>query len=455
VQHHRRRFLQESIRDLKGSLKGVGTDLIVLRGDPLKVLKEQVLPLYCDYQCVKLYMSAEYTYEELILEQQVKSLLDKVKVVIVDSSTLVSPKDLPCDIDKLPDVYSQFRTMVEKARKGQTGSNVVRSPLPTPQKLKPLPNVVPESVDTEAVWGTIEAPAVDPRTAFPFGGGETAALSRMKDYFYSFKVKTYKETRNGLVGPDYSTKFSPWLAHGCLSARQIVHTLEQFEERHGGNESTYWVWFELLWRDYFKFVAMKYGTLLFQETGIAQKRVAWNRDNLKFKLWTEGKTGIPFVDANMRELKETGFMSNRGRQNVASFLVKDLRMDWRLGAEWFESYLLDHDPCSNYGNWLYVAGLGNDPREDRYFNMVKQAKDYDPEAQFVLTWCPELKDKVQPFFIQTPWKDPISSYYPPIVMGKGWDQHAGRAPNHSKSKGNRKERVRGAQAKQGLPTWLT
>ncbi|KZS02115.1 Cryptochrome-1, partial [Daphnia magna] len=95
-----------------------------------------------------------------------------------------------------------------------------------------------------------------------------------------------------------------------------------------------------------------------------------------------GKTGVPFVDANMRELLETGWMSNRGRQNVASFLVKDLHLDWRLGAEWFESLLLDHDVCSNYGNWNYVAGIGNDPRENRKFNMIKQSMDYDLEGNF-------------------------------------------------------------------------
>ena len=103
----------------------------------------------------------------------------------------------------------------------------------------------------------------------------------------------------------------------------------------------------------------------------------------KFQAWCDGKTGIPFVDANMRELKLSGFMSNRGRQNVASFLVKDLGLDWRLGAEWFESQLLDHDVCSNYGNWNYSAGIGNDPRENRKFNMIKQGLDYDKDGEYI------------------------------------------------------------------------
>jgi deoxyribodipyrimidine photo-lyase len=94
----------------------------------------------------------------------------------------------------------------------------------------------------------------------------------------------------------------------------------------------------------------------------------------------------------MRELKLTGFMSNRGRQNVASFLVKDLHINWLMGAEWFESQLIDYDPCSNYGNWTYVAGVGNDPRETRYFNIITQATRYDVKGEYVKLWIPELKD---------------------------------------------------------------
>ena len=92
----------------------------------------------------------------------------------------------------------------------------------------------------------------------------------------------------------------------------------------------------------------------------------------------------------MRELLATGFMSNRGRQIVASFLVRDLGLDWRFGAEHFESHLLDHDVCSNWGNWNYAAGVGSDPREDRYFNILKQGKSYDPEAAYIKIWCPEI-----------------------------------------------------------------
>jgi len=115
-------------------------------------------------------------------------------------------------------------------------------------------------------------------------------------------------------------------------------------------------------------------------------------DHSLLQLWVEGRTGVPFIDANMRELRESGFMSNRGRQNVASFLVKDLKVNWQMGAEYFESLLIDYDPCSNWGNWNYIAGVGSDPRENRYFNILSQAKRYDPKGDYVKHWLPELSE---------------------------------------------------------------
>lgn len=174
-----------------------------------------------------------------------------------------------------------------------------------------------------------------------FGGGETAALSRLKSYLWDTRaVEKYKLTRNGLLGSEYSTKFSPWLAFGCISPRRIFHEIKKYETERVKNESTYWVIFELLWRDYFRFIAAKYGNCLFYAGGVKKIKRKWNEDSDMFEKWANGKTGVPFVDANMRELLQTGWMSNRGRQNVASFFTKDLKLDWRMGAEWFENLLV-------------------------------------------------------------------------------------------------------------------
>ncbi len=220
-----------------------------------------------------------------------------------------------------------------------------------------------------------------------FTGGRNAGLQRLKHYLWdSRSLSTYKETRNGLLGADYSSKFSPWLASGALSAREIHREVKRYETVHGANESTYWLVFELLWRDFFQFTAAKHGADLFKRGGIARKPFQGNHDVRRFQAWCEGRTGQPFIDANMRELAATGWMSNRGRQNVASYLVHDMGIDWRMGAYWFERMLIDYDPCSNWGNWQYVAGVGNDPREGRRFDPVRQAGMYDPEGTYVEHW---------------------------------------------------------------------
>jgi len=147
----------------------------------------------------------------------------------------------------------------------------------------------------------------------------------------------------------------------------------------------------LLWRDFFRLMGKKHGNRIFLKGGVQNKPLRQLKNNRELlELWINGRTGVPFIDANMRELKATGWMSNRGRQNVASFLVRDLKVNWQLGAEYFESQLIDYDPCSNWGNWNYVAGIGSDPREDRVFNILSQAKTYDPLGEYVRHWCPEF-----------------------------------------------------------------
>ena len=164
-----------------------------------------------------------------------------------------------------------------------------------------------------------------------------------------------------------------------------------------------------------------------------------------FEKWARGETGVPFVDASMRELLHTGWMSNRSRQNVASFLVKDLHLDWRMGAEWFESLLLDHDVSSNYGNWNYSAGIGTDPRLDRKFNVVKQALDYDPDGEFVKLWLPELKD-VPAEKVHFPWRltdGELARYN--VKLGQDYPRPVVQAPEWGKFMKSTQEKGKGQQ----------
>ncbi len=373
----RAQFLLESLSDTRLHLRNIGADLIIRRGKP-----EEILPaLAKEYAAQSVCFHEEVTDEELRVEE---ALLDNlavqgVKDVSFWGSTLYHLDDLPFNTEKLPDVFTQFRKMVEKSAK-------VRPTFPAPQALM-LPTGI-ESGEIPTVQDLGLAPAsMDARAVLPFKGGETQALERLNDYFWLKNcLKDYKETRNGLIGADYSSKFSAWLALGCISPRTIYEEVQRYERERVANDSTYWLVFELLWRDFFRFVARKYDTALFRRNGIMNVSKKWKEDWNAFEAWKQGTTGVPFVDANMKELLLTGFMSNRGRQNVASYLVRDLNVHWLMGAEWFESQLIDYDVCSNYGNWNYAAGIGNDPREDRYFNIPKQASMYDPQGEYVRRW---------------------------------------------------------------------
>jgi deoxyribodipyrimidine photo-lyase len=391
----RAKFLTESVADLKQSLQDLGSDLVVRVGKPEVI----ILELAQQVSAEAVYFSEESTDEELTVERNLKRALHehRIKFHTAWQSTLYHKNDLPFSPEKLPDVFTTFRKQVEKLCK-------IRPTFPATKKLNPLLDVVQAGeVPTLAQLGLHE-PMSDSRAALIFKGGEHEALKRLDDYFWkSDSLRGYKETRNGLLGANYSSKFSAWLANGCISPRTIYEEVQRYEQSRIANDSTYWLIFELVWRDYFRFLSLKYANRMFKQRGIKNEPLALSQDKAKFQAWAEGRTGVPFIDANMRELVATGFMSNRGRQNAASFLVKDLKVDWRMGAEWFESILVDYDVASNYGNWNYVAGIGNDPREDRYFNPLRQASMYDPNGDFVRHWIPELS-KVPAPFIHEPHK---------------------------------------------------
>lgn len=390
----RAQFLLESLADLRQSLRSLGSDLILRHGKPEAVLPELAKSL----EIGTVHYHREVTSEELTVETALKTELEAIGVTLKPfwGHTLLHPDDLPFDIYHVPELFTSFRKQVEK-------NLIVNPTVPTPTQLLSLPALDVGELPTLADFG-LEVPSSDQRAAIAFKGGETAGQARLDHYFWQQDhLKVYKETRNGMLGGDYSSKFSPWLALGCLSPRYIYEHVQDYEARRIKNDSTYWLIFELLWRDYFRFICAKHGNKIFYASGMQSVHIPWKQDWERFDLWRDGMTGFPLVDANMREIAATGFMSNRGRQNVASFLTKNLGIDWRMGAEWFESLLLDYDVCSNWGNWNYTAGVGNDARGFRFFNITKQAKDYDPEGKYVKHWLPELAN-VPAAKVHEPWK---------------------------------------------------
>ncbi|XP_011625740.2 cryptochrome DASH, chloroplastic/mitochondrial isoform X2 [Amborella trichopoda] len=396
----RAQFLIDCLANLKKNLMKRGLNLLIQHGKP-----EDILPSIAKaFGAHTVYAHQETCSEEILVEKLLTNSLRRVVLPPVDIATSIpkTPKlqliwgstmyhldDLPFGSSNVPDVYTQFRKSVESKCK-------IRGCIKIPPSLGPLPS---GSLDEIGGWGCV--PSLDQlglnmekhNGGMHFIGGENAALARVNEYFWNKDLlRVYKETRNAMLGPDYSTKFSPWLAFGCLSPRYAYEEVKRYEKERVANDSTYWVLFELIWRDYFRFLSIKYANSIFHLGGPRRvKGLNWNQDMALFESWRDGRTGYPLIDANMKELNSTGFMSNRGRQIVCSFLVRDMGLDWRMGAEWFETCLVDYDPCSNYGNWTYGAGVGNDPREDRYFSIPKQAQTYDPEGEYVSYWLPELR----------------------------------------------------------------
>ena len=390
----RAQFLLESVADLRRSLRAIGSDLVIRQGFPEVIIPQLVQQL----GLTAVYYHREVTSEEIAVETTLQHALNALNVAFTSfwGHTLYHLDDLPFELCQLPELFTHFRKQVEK-------QSTVNPALRSPTQLPPLPAVEPGALPQLADLG-LEPPEYDDRAVLAFKGGETAGLARLQHYIWQQDcLKVYKDTRNGMLGANYSSKFSPWLALGCLSPRYIYEQIQQYETERVQNDSTYWLVFELLWRDYFRFVCTKHGDRIFRRSGLQGINIAWKEDWQRFDCWRNGTTGFPLIDANMQELAATGFISNRGRQNVASFLTKNLGIDWRMGAEWFESLLLDYDVCSNWCNWNYTAGVGNDARGFRFFNILKQSKDYDPDGKYVKHWLPAL-NKLPSSKVHEPWK---------------------------------------------------
>lgn len=374
---YRAKFLIESVTSLKNTLSELGTTLIVRAGDPATIIPELAKELKVKAVLASKEAAIEETNIENLLEQKLWSL--GIEFELYWQSTLYNISDIPWPIKRLPEIFTDFRKHVET-------ESVIRDLVPPINEIRTFARVDSEIVPTLEELG-LSIPQADSRVVLDFQGGEKAALDRLKSYLWETNLlSNYKETRNGLIGANYSSKLSPWLALGCISPRTIYYEVKKYEEQIVKNSSTYWLIFELIWRDYFKFIARKHGSKLFRVNGIKDREIEFNEDKDTFKKWSDGKTGQPFVDANMIELNATGFMSNRGRQIVASFLIHDLKVNWTWGAAYFESLLIDYDPGSNWGNWNYIAGVGNDPRKNRYFNVESQAAKYDPKNEYINLW---------------------------------------------------------------------
>ncbi|GAA4317854.1 DASH family cryptochrome [Pontixanthobacter gangjinensis] len=372
----RAKFLIETLEELQKNLRDINIPLLIFQKKP-----EEIIPkLASEYDIDGIYFQKEWTAEEQKVENGIRKNCGKLNYNSYYQQFLYHPEDIPFEsFQDIPKVFTDFRKACEKNAE-------VRKCLETPSVLS----------DNFQIDKNLEIPnledlglkdfEIDQRSAFPFKGGESEAKERIQQYFWNSKnLSEYKETRNGLIGTEYSSKLSAWLANGSISPRQVYEQVKKYEKEVTSNQSTYWLIFELIWRDFFKYVSLKHGNKIFKIDGILEKELSWGQDTDRFEKWISGRTSEPFVNANMKEIAATGFMSNRGRQNVNSFWAKELQQDWRMGAAYFESLLIDYDVHSNWGNWMYNSGVGNDPR-DRKFNIKSQADRYDPNNEYQDLW---------------------------------------------------------------------
>ncbi|KAK5633934.1 hypothetical protein RRF57_009648 [Xylaria bambusicola] len=454
---HRARFIAQSIWNLKDNLTKLGNDLNIRIGKSDELLKDLVNGLKeQEIRVAAVWTIAEEGYEEEREEKNLKEACSDLGIELemwVDEKYFIDDRDLKLATPQdLPDVFTSYRKMNEplRERPRPTRPRPSEGSLPKPIEASRIP-AQPDPFEIPTSLEALEAAFLRPierdvpvvarvdeiKSAHPFRGGEDNALNRLKYLINSGSASSYKSSRNGLLGVDYSTKLSAYLAQGCISARQIHEELLHFENGDddgyvetdgygkGENEGTQAIRFELLWRDYMRLCTRKFRAKLFHRSGFrnehSQKWKTARTDNKAAEEQSqstgdvaaivrrvlEGTTGQSLIDASQRELIHTGYTSNRARQNVGSFLAKHLNIDWRYGAEWYEFMLVDYDVNSNWSNWQYVAGVGNDPRGDaRIFNPVKQAFDYDKDGEYARCWVPEIRkvEKLENLF--QPWTTP-------------------------------------------------
>lgn len=436
----RAKFQAECIWDVKKNFENIGSGMLIRIGKFDDVLKHLIKSLNEDHQSIDtVWMTEEPSKEELDDQNAVASVCSKEGIGFKlwhDEKYFIDDRDNGLkDPQDTPDVFTTYRKTQEPLRERP------RPPLPRPQagSLPTFPSWIPPQQAPfripndydefeRLLLEPVKAPIIsDPppfpegaKSAHPFKGGETPAWDRLYHLIKSGAMTTYQETRNGLLGTEYSTKLSAFLAMGTITARSIHAELVKFEDGSeesystgfgfgkGENEGTRAVRFELLWRDYMRLCTKKFGARLFKVDGFkgasgasgangnySKKWLSWDDPGVKDMIdrWIRGTTGMGLVDASQREILRSGYTSNRARQNVASYFAKSLGIDWRIAASFYEYALVDYDVNSNWGNYAYVAGVGNDPRgQSRSFNQVKQAFDYDIGGEYCKTWLPETRN---------------------------------------------------------------
>ena len=393
-----RAFLLDGVRDLREQYRELGSDLVVRSGAPADVLANLVDATDAD----RVYYNTHYRPARRNRQRRVD---DAVPTESATDLVLVDPARLDPEYPN----HSRFYDDWQEAHK--------HPPSATPDA-DALASV---AADTD---GTI--PDVDADIDIP-DAGHRAARERY-DRFLRAGIETYNDTRDDMrlaverpVGA--VSRLSPYLAAGMIGIREVwADATERYDAASGNARRNVGKYrYELSWREQNYHLLYHNPTLLVENYTDFPTPIAWENDDEHFEAWKRGETGYPLVDAGMRQLEEEGYIHNRPRQNVASFLTKHLLTDWRTGARYFTRQLIDHDPASNHGNWQWIASTGTDSVDVRIFDPVAQLSKYDDGAHYVKTYVPELRDVAAGKIVEWPTlpqseRDRLAPGYPdPIV----------------------------------------
>jgi len=367
---HRARFILESVEALRDSLRNHGSDLVVRIGFPEEIIYNLAVELKTNH----VYCNRERTREEVFVQDQLEKRLWSVgqELRFERGKMLFYTQDLPFPVTHTPDAFMTLKKETEHFLK-------IRQPLPVP-RLKPgSSDVDPGCMPCLADLGYDESASKASQNDSLYQGGESAGLARLHQFI---QIVAQDPDRQQVGG----SRLSPWISQGCLSPKMIYHRWLGTDAPEFLNSSSELVQ-SLLWRDYFRLMGKKYGDHIFRKAGPRQIRLPDLRNSPdRAGSWLHAETGVPIVDACLTELTSTGHLSHKGRVLVGCYLVHELQVNWQIGAEFFESLLLDYDPCSNYGNWNQLAGVGADPARDKIASISHQEKRLDPDGLYVERW---------------------------------------------------------------------
>ena len=374
---NRARFLAESLADLRASLRERGGDLVIRDGDPAA----EVTKLATETKAGAVYLADDVSHyasaRRARLERECAT--HRLDLVLTPGLTVVPPADLK------PAGGGHYRVFTPYWRAWRAATWRRHHPVPQAISMPAVQRIgrIPDAGDGASPGSPGLAP-----------GGEQVGRRRFVAWRQG-QLAGYEENHNDMAG-DATSRLSAYLRFGCVSPLEVaIGALN----RPAGNEQGEAFCRQLAWRDFFYQV-----TAAFPD--IARKNYrpgpAWIQDQAALDAWRAGQTGIPIVDAGLRQLATEGFMHNRARMITASFLTRNLGIDWRHGYAHFGALLADGDVAANAGNWQWVAGTGNNTRPNRVMNPLRQAQRFDQEGAYVRRYVPELAD-LDPAVIQTPW----------------------------------------------------